>query len=100
MPRYASKTDDNHDEIRTAFRKVGAVVVDTYMLKNAFDMLVAFRGELYIVEVKDGEKPPSKQKLTPGEIDCMNNLKRAGVDYHIVTSTDEAMELIGVRKKR
>ena len=93
--RYAARTDANHSEIRTALRNVGAYVVDTFTLRNAFDMLVAFRGELYVFEIKDGKKPKSKQKLTPGEQECMQNFERAGVTYHIIKSIDDALQAIG-----
>lgn len=97
MPRRAARQDDNHNEIRTAFRAFGAVVIDTFQLPNTFDMLVAFRGKLYPVEVKDGSKPPSRRKLTSGEQECKQLLASAGVEYHVIESVDDAAKMLGVK---
>ena len=92
--RYAAKVDDNQSEIVKALRKAGAVVLITSQLKNAFDLLVGYRGNLFIVEIKDGNKIPSKRKLTEGEQKCKDNFNSVGVDYHIVKNIKEAIELI------
>lgn len=92
--RRDAKTDANHAQIRSALRSAGAVVIDTFQLKNAFDMLVAFRGQLYAVEVKDGSLPPSKRRLSAGEEACKAALESVGVPYHVVTSVEEAINLI------
>lgn len=97
MARRAARQDDNHDEIRTAFRSFGAVVIDTFQLPNTFDMLVAFRGKLYPVEVKDGSKPPSRRKLTEGEQQCKQALEFAGVKYNVVESVDDAAKMLGLK---
>ena len=75
-------------------RKLGAVVLITSQLKNAFDLLVGYNGQLYIVEVKDGKKPPSARKLTTGELQCKERFESVGVKYHVVNSVEEAIELI------
>lgn len=92
--RLDAKTDANHAEIRAAFRAAGAVVIDTFQLKNAFDMLVAYRGTLYAVEVKNGSLPPSKRRLSEGEKACKAALESVGVPYHVVKSVEEAIELL------
>jgi hypothetical protein len=94
--RTASRKDANHNEIKKALEKVGAYVIDTHQLKNAFDMIVNFRGKSYIVEIKDGKKSPSARKLSEGEQICADKLNNVGVKYHIVESVDEAMQLIGI----
>ena len=91
---HRSKVDANHAQIVKAARQMGAVVIDCSPLKNAFDALIAFRGRLYCVEIKDGSKTPSQQKLTTGEIECKKSLNSVGVDYHVVTSVDELVELL------
>ena len=97
MSRRAARQDDNHNEIRTAFRSFGAVVIDTFQLPNTFDMLVGFRGVLYAVEVKDGNKPPSRRKLTEGEEKCKRLLASAGVSYNVVETVSDAAELLGIK---
>lgn len=92
--RRIAAVDRNQSEIVAALRKIGATVLITSQLKNAFDILVGYSGELFIVEIKDGEKPPSAKKLTEGELKCKQNFNRAGVLYHVVESVDEAIKLV------
>jgi len=89
-----AKVDRNQPEIVKALRKVGATVLITSQLKNAFDILVGFRGKLYICEIKDGEKPPSARKLSEGEQKCKAAFESVGVKYHVINSIDEALEMI------
>jgi len=90
----AAKVDSNQPEIVKALRKIGATVLITSQLKNAFDILVGYRGKLFIIEIKDGTLPPSKRKLSPGENKCKKNFGRVGVTYHIANSVDEALNII------
>ena len=92
--RRAAKVDSNQSEIVSALRKVGAAVVITSQLKNAFDLLVMYRKRIYIVEVKDGSLPPSARKLTDGEMKCKKLVESVGVKYHIITSVDEALKMV------
>lgn len=61
------RTDDNQNEVVEALLAVGASVKIVSMVDNFLDLVVGFRGVNYLMEVKDGNKPPSQQKLTPGE---------------------------------
>jgi hypothetical protein len=62
------KVDDNQPEIAELFQDLGATVLYTHTLgKGAPDIIVGYRGENFLVEIKDGKKVPSKQKLTPDE---------------------------------
>jgi hypothetical protein len=92
--RRAAKVDSNQSEIVAALRKVGAAVVITSQLKNAFDLLVMYRSRIYIVEVKDGSLTPSARKLTDGEMKCKKLVESVGVKYHIITSVDEALKMV------
>lgn len=94
--RRAAKVDDNQPQIVKALRRSGAFVILTSQLKNAFDLLVIYRGIIYIVEVKDGEKVKSKRKLTEGEIICQSGVESHGAKYHIIESVDDALKMIGV----
>lgn len=61
----AAKVDANHGEIVTALRKVGASVQSLAAVGSGCpDLLVGFRGCNFLIEVKDGAKPPSARKLT------------------------------------
>lgn len=92
--RRAAKVDSNQPDIVKTLRRLGAVVLITSQLKNAFDILVGFRGKLYIVEIKDGSLPPSKRKLTPGELKCKEKFESVGIKYHVINSVNEAIEMI------
>tara|TARA_R110000751_G_scaffold303492_1_gene418210 strand:- start:516 stop:809 length:294 start_codon:yes stop_codon:yes gene_type:complete len=92
--RRAAKVDRNQPEIVKALRKVGAVVLITSQLKNCFDILVLFQSRIYIVELKDGELPPSARKLTGGELEFKQKAESVGCTYHVITSIDEALAMI------
>jgi len=62
------RTDANQLEIVEKLRQIGAVVHPTHMVGNGFpDLVVGYCGTNYLFEVKDGNQPPSKRKLTPDE---------------------------------
>ena len=65
--RTAARVDKNQPEITKAFRERGWSVLIISQLKNCCDIIVAKNGRTICVEIKDGEKPPSAQKLTKGE---------------------------------
>lgn len=91
--RRAARTDANHREVVEALRAAGAAVTDTSAVGGGFpDLVATFRNAVYLVEVKDGEKSPSRRKLTP-EQEAWHAQQRAKV--HIVTSPHEALVAIG-----
>jgi hypothetical protein len=94
--RQAAKVDRNQPEIVKALRKIGAGVLITSQLKKAFDILVFYRYNTYVMEIKDGELPPSKKKLTDGEQECKEMIESHGCKYHIVESIEEAFKILGV----
>lgn len=98
--RRSAKVDSNQPEIVKALRNIGAFVLVTSQLKNAFDVLVGYHGKLYIIEIKDGNKPPSQRKLTEGELKCKQGFESVSVPYHVVNSVDEAIELITSTKEK
>ena len=94
--RYASKIDANQNSIVKALRKAGATVLITSQLKNAFDILIGYQSSIYIVEIKDGNKPPSQRKLSEGEQKCKADFERVGCKYNVITSIEEALKLIEI----
>jgi hypothetical protein len=96
--RRAAKVDKNQPKIVKALRNVGACVILTHQLKNAFDCLVVYKGEIYIVEIKDGDLPPSSKKLTSGEEKCKESIELADGIYHIIYSIKDAFKMIGLIK--
>lgn len=65
---FPKRVDSNQKEITALFRKMGAsVLVMSELGKGAPDLAVGMNGCTYLVELKDGSKSPSAQKLTPCE---------------------------------
>ena len=66
--RRAARIDRNQPDIIKALRYAGATVQPTHTLgKGCPDLLVGFRGENFLLEIKDGRKSPSHRKLTNDE---------------------------------
>ena len=92
--RRRARTDANHGDVVAALRKAGHYVLDLSRLGSGCpDLLIARRGRLVLVEVKDGSKPPSKRQLTEDEQDVHHALARCGVQVAVITSVQDAMEL-------
>lgn len=70
MRRRAAKVDANQAQVVTGFRAAGATVQSLANIgQGCPDLLVGYRGANYLVEVKDGSKPPSARTLTPDQQD-------------------------------
>ncbi len=66
--RRAARTDANHSEVVREFRARGFSVLDlSRMGQGCPDLLVARAGDSWLIEIKDGNKPPSQRQLTPDE---------------------------------
>lgn len=64
----ARRVDANQSKIVQAARQYGASVLPIHELgKGAPDLLIGIRGKNFLWEVKDGDKTPSKQRLTEDE---------------------------------
>jgi hypothetical protein len=85
--KYAKRTDRNLTEIAQAFRDLHCSVLVT----NAeFDLIVGINGFNLLIEVKDGEKPPSQAKLTKSQLSRMTSWKGA---IHVVRSVSDVIGL-------
>lgn len=92
--RRAAKIDANQTEIINALWAVGACVQSLAAIGNGVpDLLVGFRGELYLLEVKDGAKQPSKRQLTADQKNWHFVWKDSPL--FIVQSVDDALRSIG-----
>ncbi len=65
--RQTHRKDSNHQQIVKAFKAMCFAVYDVSQLDEGCDLLVSKRGETVACEIKDGTKPASRQRLTPGE---------------------------------
>ncbi len=71
--RGRGRTDANHSEIVRALRQAGCAVCDLSGVgRGCPDLLVSRGGEAWFVEVKDGNKPPSKRRLTLAQVIFQN----------------------------
>ncbi len=95
--RRGFRKDANHSAIRKVFDSLGAAVLDTAQFGMSLDFIVGWRGQTFMVEVKDGMKCPSARKLTLDEIKLHAEMARQGVTVHVIESVDEAYELLGAR---
>lgn len=91
---YPAKIDANQPAIVKALRGVGASVQSLAAVgKGAPDLLIGFRGAVYVAEVKDPAKPPSHRKLTPTQETW--HAAWQGPRVPIVETADDALRLIG-----
>lgn len=90
----AAKVDANQKEIVAALRQAGASVSSTATIGKGFpDLIVGYRGVNYLLECKDGSKPPSERKLTPDQV--LFHVKWTG-QITVVNSVNEALKAIGL----
>ena len=73
---YARRTDTPHKAIVEALRAHGCGVVDMSRVAGGFpDLLLHAWGQTGLLEIKDGNKPPSQQKKTEKQIKFWNTWK-------------------------
>ena len=90
--RKAAKTDSNQSEVVNALRQAGASVQSLAATgKGVPDLLVGYRGINYLMEVKDGNKPPSTRLLTEDQLRWHQNWLGS---VYVVNSTDEALKIL------
>ena len=82
LSRWGTRRDGNEGEVMRAIAKVGAL----YIILDAFDLLVLFRGRTYMMEVKT-----RTGKLTDSQKELLNR----GWPLHVVRSPEEALKVIG-----
>jgi Holliday junction resolvase len=86
--------DANQSEIVAALRKAGCSVTPTHQAGKGFpDLAVGHRGKTYLIEVKDGEKPPSRQKLTDDQVRWHGQWLGHKA---VVCNVSEALEAVGI----
>ena len=90
--RRAARRDDNEKEIVLALRKAGAYVT---FVDFPVDLIVGYQGRTIMLEVKDGNKPPSAQRLTPNEQKFHDEW--TGGELYIVRCVKEAIDILGLK---
>lgn len=93
--RRAAKVDRNQAEIVAALRKAGATVQSLAAVGDGVpDLLVGIRGVTLLVEVKDGNRPPSERRLTPDQLEW-HGAWRGGA-LCVVTDVEGALRTLEV----
>jgi hypothetical protein len=88
----ARRVDANHSQIVKAFRAMGCSVADLSSLGDGIpDLAIGLYGRTVLVEVKDGNKPPSKRRLTPDEQRFRDAWKGA---YDIAESLEDVERIV------
>jgi hypothetical protein len=87
-----ARVDANQAEIVQALRLAGCTIQHLHTVGHGCpDLLVGIAGVNYLLEVKDGQKPPSKRKLTPDEIAWHEQWSG---QVAIVYNVDEALAIV------
>jgi len=70
--RQAARVDGNHAQIVEVLEKAGCRVYSTAQLGDGFPDLLVYSDrhplKTFLVEIKDGRRPPSERKLSKPEI--------------------------------
>ena len=91
--RRAAKVDANQGQVVAALRAAGASVQLLHAVgEGCPDLLVGYKGLNMLLEVKDGSKPPSAQKLTPQQEEWHRDWRGHRV---VVNSPEAALTAIG-----
>jgi hypothetical protein len=95
---FARKVDSNHAAIAALLRQVGCSVLDLSKVGHGCpDLLCAVNGTDFLVEVKDGDKSPSRRELTPDQKQFHASWKGK---LHTVISAEQALDLVAHYRKR
>lgn len=93
--RRAAKIDVNQPEIVTALKKAGATVHSLAAVGNGCpDLLIGYANKTALIEVKDGAKVPSAQKLRPLQNDWHDSW--TGGTLATVNSVEAALRVLSV----
>ncbi len=96
--RKKARVDANQKEIVQELRKRGISVLHTHQLgKGAPDIIVGYMNSNYLIELKDGNKSKSQQRLTKDELDF--SLKWSG-SYAVCNSLEQILLLIDYDEER
>ena len=92
--RRAAKVDANQEQIVSCLRGYGMSVQSLAAVGGGVpDLLVGFRGETYLLEVKDGKQPPSKRQLTKDQVEWHGTW--TGGPLIVVDGPESALKAVG-----
>ena len=86
-------TDANQTAVMAALRAMGASVQTLHTVGSGVpDLLVGFRGQTLLIEVKDGSKPPSARTLTPDQVEWHRDWR--GSKVYVITDVTGAIDAL------
>jgi Holliday junction resolvase len=89
----AARTDANHEAVVKALREAGATVQSLVSVgKGVPDLLVGFKSQTMLMEVKDSAKPASKRRLTEDQLRWHGSWR--GGPLAIVDSPESALSML------
>jgi hypothetical protein len=95
--RRAAKIDANQTQVVLALQAAGATVQSLAAVGQGVpDLLVGFQGKTLLMEVKDGQKPPSARRLTEDQLKWHGAWR--GGPLAVVDGVDAALRALGVIK--
>jgi hypothetical protein len=95
--RKAARVDANHTQVVMALQTAGAAVQSLAAVGQGVpDLLVGFQGKTILMEIKDGQKPPSARRLTEQQLKWHGAWR--GGPVAIVDGVDAALRALGVLK--
>ncbi len=93
--RRAARVDANQQQVISALLAAGArVLVLSAVGDGCPDLLIGHRRRLMLLEVKDGQKPPSKRRKTPEQERFF--AEWADLPIALVDSPEAALRALGV----
>ena len=92
MGYQIKRVDANQKEIIATVREMGvSVLILSEVGRGCPDILLGLFGQNHLVEIKDGQKPPSARKLTSDEQKFFDTWKG---QVCIISSVEEAIALV------
>jgi Holliday junction resolvase len=90
--RLKARVDSNQKKIVSELRKMGCSILHTHQLgKGAPDIIVGYNGNNYLIEIKDGSKTLSQQRLTRDELQFQSNWNGS---YFVCNSVEQIKEIL------
>lgn len=93
MKKYG-KVDENQSRIVSDLRSAGCTVISLASTGGGCpDVCVGRAGTNFLLEIKDGKKPPSARKLTPAQVTWHNEWRG---QVAVVCNSNEALQAVGL----